>query len=115
MGVFINGRRVGGRNARDLTITNGVIFVDGQRIDDDEMGSDKTFNITVEGDLASLSLDHGTVAVTGSASNIKTASGDVDVRGDVTGSVATMSGDVDVKGSINGNVSTMSGDVTHRR
>jgi hypothetical protein len=114
MGIFINGRRIGGRNARDLTITNGVVYIDGKRVDDDEMGPEKTFNITIEGDLGSLSVDSGTVSVAGSATTIKTLSGDVTVDGDVGGGVSTMSGDVTTRGSINGPVSTMSGDVIQR-
>lgn len=74
-----------------------------------------THRITDKTAATTLEVDYCTaVTVTGDAGSIATQSGDVNIEGNVGGSVSTMSGDVDC-GSIGGSVSTMSGDVKHRR
>ena len=80
--------------------------IDGVEQEGDLVGD---VNITVHGDIETLSNSHGTVKAN-NVRHLKTMSGDVHC-GDVTGNVQTMSGDVTTK-SIGGNVKTMSGDIS---
>lgn len=107
--VVINGVTItGGCN---VTIRNGKVIVDGI----DVTPYSKEIDITVNGNVEKLEVDAcSKISVTGDVGNIKTQSGDIDVRGAISGNVHTMSGDVDCGGPIGGSVSTMSGDVKHR-
>lgn len=109
----INGRTVtidivGGMN---LTLSGNVLTVNGKRINlDDE--KDKNISIVVEGNVDRLEADAcDDLTIKGDVQNVKTASGDVKVGGDIKGAVQTMSGDVSARAITSGNISTMSGDV----
>lgn len=104
--VTINGRTIETTGGNDITVINGRVIVDGVDVTPDE----KEISITVYGTVKSVNLDRGKILVTDGVGKIKTASGDVEVRGDVSGDVTTMSGDVTCL-YVDGNVSTMSGDV----
>lgn len=104
--VQIDGKTFIGNN---VVIDGNKVIIDGQ-VQDGELIGD--VNITVHGDVESLSLSSGTVKAN-KAGRIQTHSGDVEC-GDVNGSVSTMSGSVEC-GNISGSVSTMSGSVKHRR
>jgi hypothetical protein len=94
-----------------VVITNGKIIINGKDVTPDS----KEINISVEGNIDELKVDAcNKVSITGSVKNIATKSGDVEVTGDVDGSIQTMSGDV-YCGHVQGSISTMSGDVKHRR
>jgi hypothetical protein len=102
--VTVNGRVFSGNN---LTIVNGRVIIDGV----DQSPYSKTINIAVNGNIEKLEVDAcSKIGVIGDVGNIKTQSGDVEVRGTVKGSVQTMSGDVECQ-QILGSVSTMSGDI----
>jgi len=106
--ITINGNTYSGNS---VVVTNGKVLINGK----DVTPESKDINISVEGNIEELKVDAcNKVSVTGSVKNIATKSGDVDVTGDVDGSIQTMSGDVDC-GHVQGSVSTMSGDVKHRR
>jgi DNA polymerase/3'-5' exonuclease PolX len=93
-----------------ITITNGKVIIDGKDVTPDS----KTITISVEGNIDNLTVDAcDKVTVTGDVNKVKTMSGDVDIKGNVTDSVSTMSGDVDC-GNIGGSIKTMSGDIKHR-
>lgn len=102
--VNINGRSFSGNN---VSINNGKVVVDGVLMDKYEEGT--VVNVTIIGDVESLSNEVGSIKAT-TVGSISTMSGDV-YCGDVGGSVKTMSGDVECK-SVLGNISTMSGDVS---
>lgn len=114
--VVINGRvfTTGTRNIS--VVQNGdQIFINGELVGEDFIGSSKQVNVTVEGDVDKVETSAGDIVVNGNAGTVKSTSGDVEVGGDVSGSVSSVSGDVDVNGHIGGSVSTVSGDVRHRR
>jgi hypothetical protein len=107
--ISINGMTIQGSG--NVVISNGKIMVNGKDVTPDS----KEINIVINGNVDELKVDAcNKVSVTGSVKSIKTQSGDVDVTGDVDGSIQTMSGDVDC-GTVGGSISTMSGDVKHRR
>lgn len=107
--VVINGVTIQGGN--NVSIVNGKVVIDGK----DATPDAKEISIVVNGAVNRLEADAcNTISVTGDVGNIKTLSGDVDVSGDVSGSVQTMSGDVSC-GSIAGSASSMSGDIKQRR
>lgn len=90
--------------------SNGKVFVDVKNVTPDS----KEINIKVEGNIDELKVDVcSKIQIIGDVSNIKTQSGDVEVSGNVNGSIQTMSGDVEC-GTVGGSVSTMSGDIDHR-
>jgi hypothetical protein len=82
---------------------------------DDVTPDAKEINITVEGNIEELSVDCcNKISVTGDVGSVKTQSGDVDVTGNVNGSIQSMSGSVDC-GNVSGSISTMSGSVKHKK
>jgi len=98
-------------SGNSITITNGKVIINGKDVTPDS----KEINISIEGNVDQLKVDYcNSVSVVGDVNSLQTQSGDVDVSGEVKGSVATMSGDVDC-GNILGSVSTMSGDIKHKR
>ena len=106
--ITINGNTYSGNS---VVVTNGRVVINGKDVTPDS----KEINISVEGNIEELKVDAcNKVSVTGTVKNISTKSGDVDVTGDVNGSIQTMSGDVDCR-HIQGSVSTTSGDIKHRR
>ena len=106
--IIINGNNYSGNN---VIISNGKVIIDGKDVTPDS----KNIEIKVDGNIEQLSVDAcNKVEITGNVSNVKTKSGDVDISGDVSGSIQTMSGDVDC-GNVGGSISTMSGDVKNKR
>ncbi len=106
--VVINGRTFAGKN---VTVVNDRVFIDGKNVTPDA----KEITITVTGNIDQLKADAcSQISVTGDVGSVTTQSGDVSVGGSVNGSVQTMSGDVDCNGRIGGNVTTMSGDISSR-
>lgn len=102
--TIINGQVYTGR----VTVTDKVIINNGV-----ETPLDTTvFNISVVGDVKSLSVVNGHVDIIGDVDRISTMSGDVTVDGDVNGGIETMSGDIEIEGNVGGSVSSMSGDVS---
>lgn len=121
--ININGQSFAGRS---IVIKNQRIIIDGVDITPDA----KVINITVDGNLDSVSADmcekiivNGTVAQVNTASgdiecqdvmeNVNTVSGDIEC-GNVGGNVTTTSGDVKCE-NVTGNVKTLSGDIKHRK
>lgn len=106
--ISINGNTYSGNS---IVVTNSKIIINGKDVTPDS----KEINIKVDGNIDELKVDAcNKVEVTGDVSNLKTQSGDVEISGNVTGSIQTMSGDVDC-GTVGGSISTMSGDVMYRR
>lgn len=106
--ITINGIVVS-TSSKSVVVNNGKIIIDGVDVTPDS----KNINISIDGNVEDLKVDVcEKIDIIGRVGSIKTASGDVDIEGDVAGSVQTMSGDVKC-GDIGGNVSTMSGDVIH--
>ena len=106
--ISINGNTYSGNS---IVVTNGKVIINGKDVTPDS----KEINIKGDGDIDELKVDAcNKVEITGDVSNVKTQSGDVEISGNVTGSIQTMSGDVDC-GTVGGSISTMSGDVKHRR
>lgn len=122
--IIINNKNVVGKS---ISIINGKVIIDGKEVETDE----KIINITVEGDVDSISADvcHY-VSVNGAVGSVQTVSGDVNCMAEVNGDIQTTSGDVDcmdVKGSVKtvsgnvscgnvaGSVDTLSGDIKHKK
>lgn len=106
--ITINGNTFSGSN---IIVTNGKVIINGKDVTPDS----KEINISVVGNIEQLKVDAcNKVYVEGNVQSISTQSGDVEVSGDVDGSISTMSGDVDC-GHVKGSVSTMSGDIKHKR
>jgi hypothetical protein len=95
-----------------ISISNGKVIIDGVEVKGTK--DEKKINIVVEGNLESLDVDCcDKVEINGSADQVKTLSGNVHVKGDVTDSIKTMSGNVHVSGAVGGKVKTMSGNISH--
>lgn len=106
--ITINGNTFSGTN---IIVTNGKVLINGKDVTPDS----KEINISVVGNIEHLKVDAcNKVSVEGNVQSISTQSGDVEVSGDVDGSISTISGDVDC-GHVKGSVSTMSGDIKHKR
>lgn len=102
--ITINGNTYSGNQ---IIVNNGKVKVDGI----DFTPESKEINISVVGNIEKLEVDScNKISVEGSVKSILTKSGDVEVDGDIIGSVQTMSGDVNCV-YVSGNVSTMSGDI----
>ena len=71
-----------------------------------------TVTVTVDGVVQKQQIGHVVnVTITGDVDRIENASGEVLVKGNVTGNVKTVSGDVNC-GSVGNDVQTVSGNVT---
>lgn len=101
--VEINGNSYTGKN---FTITDETITIDGQTISTSKIPA---IDIKVYGDVGLLDLKAGKVTIEGTATEVKTVSGDVVC--DNAGKIETVSGDVECK-TIHGSVSTISGDIS---
>ena|ERR1035437_3204031 len=110
--ITINGNTISGNlSGRNISITNNKIIIDGVDVTPDS----KEINITVSGNIEKLSADCcNKIQVTGDVGSVKTQSGDVEITGNVNGSIQSMSGSVDC-GNVSGNISTMSGSVKHKK
>jgi len=103
--IKINGVEYTGN---DIVINNGNVTIDGKL--QKQLLNEPKITIQIIGDVGSIQSSSGDVSVRGTVSGgITTASGDIQC-GDVTGSVKTVSGDISC-GEISGNVSTVSGDI----
>jgi len=102
--VIVDGRDFVGRN---VTINGDRVIVDGVT----QPGSlVNLVQVVVHGDCEMAEVTRGHITINGNAGRVKTASGDVEITGNVTGNVETMSGDVQAM-SIHGSTRTMSGDI----
>jgi len=108
--IVINGVSITG--GRSISVVGNKIIIDGRDVDLPEV---KQINIVVEGSVERLDVDVcQKISVAGNAGSVTTQSGDVDISGNVTGSIQTMSGDVSCD-NVEGSISTMSGNVKHRK
>jgi hypothetical protein len=106
-GMTINGKTYNGNN---ITISDGVVIVDGVVQDGDHIGYN--IQVTVNGNVGEIETGSGDITVNGEVSDVSTSSGDVKC-GNVAGNVQTSSGDVTC-GTVGGKIKTSSGDVNHR-
>lgn len=107
--ISINGKSYTGNNVK---VVNSVVFIDGKRVDGDDQ---KVINIVVNGYIEDLTVDAcNKVEVKGSVKYVNTTSGDVDITGDVLGSINCTSGDISC-GNVSGSVKTISGDIKYKR
>lgn len=92
----------------NVSIVNGKVYIDGK----DVMPDGKEINISVEGNLDKLEVEHcNRIDIKGAVKDIRSASGDVNIIGDVLGSIDTKSGDVEVSGTCSDSIKTISGDI----
>jgi len=94
-------------NGNTITISNNKVIVNGQDVTPDA----KEINITVEGNIEKIEAEYcNKINVTGEVGNIKTMSGDIEINGNVKGSIQTMSGSVGCR-DVSGSISSMSGNI----
>lgn len=107
--ININGSSYSGSN---VSIINGVVTVDGV-VQKQQIGH--TVNVTITGDVERIENASGEVLVKGNVTgNVKTVSGNVKC-GSIGNDVQTVSGNVNADGSIGGSVKTVSGDIKSRK
>lgn len=105
--ININGNMIIGSPGKNITIANGRVIIDGK----DVTPESKEINITVNGNVDQLQVDTcSQISVSGDAGAIKSQSGDIDIAGNVFGSVSNISGDISC-GDVGLRTDTMSGDV----
>jgi hypothetical protein len=93
----------------NISINNGRVIIDGVDVTDDN--DNKVLNITIQGNVESISGLVSTLKVTGDINNLSSGSGDVDIVGNVNGNIKVGSGDISVRGNVSGSVITQSGDI----
>ncbi len=107
--ITINGKTFTGNS---ISVSGDKIIIDGS----DVTPESKQINIHVLGSIQDLEVSMcNKITIDGTVGTVSTKSGDVEVKGDITGDVKTMSGDVDCGGNITGSVKTMSGDIKYRK
>ena len=107
--LLINGQAFH-TEGNNLSIAGNKVYVDGKLVTD--LSGIKSNNITVHvyGNVGDLKAP-GDVSVEGDVGSITTASGDVTVSGSVTGDCKSSSGDINVEGRVSGSCTTVSGDI----
>jgi len=93
----------------NIVINNGRVIIDGVDVTNDN--DSKVLNITIKGNVESISGIVSTLKVTGDVNNLSSGSGDVDIVGNVNGNIKVGSGDISVRGNVSGSVITSSGDI----
>ena len=112
---------------RSITITNGKVIIDGKDVTPDG----KDINISIIGNIDDIKIDYcQKIEVKGDVGYLATMSGDIEISGNIKGSISATSGDIecgDVSGNVNstsgdikcgtvgGSVSTMSGDIRNKK
>lgn len=107
-----------------LSMTNGEWYLNGNKVNIDELASnhtedEKTINITInlsEGStIDRLEVDHcKTITINGNCKRVTTHMGDITVTGDVDGDVHTNMGSIEC-GNVGGDAHTNMGSVRFRR
>lgn len=103
--VTINGETYYGSS---VSIVGDKVIVDGK---EQTTVESKKIDVTVNGNVDSLSDFSGIVVCENITGDVKTVSGFVSVTGTITGNVKTVSGSVQAN-SINGSVKTVSGNIS---
>lgn len=104
--ITINGKTISG-SFKNVKIRGNKITADGVDITPE----DKHINISITGKVEALSVDVcDSIRINGDTGSVKTMSGDLDIRGNVSGDISTMSGDIKC-GNVGGSVKTTSGDI----
>lgn len=107
--ITVNGSSYSGSN---VSIIEGVVTVDGV-VQKQKIGH--LVNVTITGDVERIENTSGDVFIRGNVTgNVKTVSGSVECA-DIGKDVQTISGNVTASGSINGNVKTISGDIKSKK
>jgi hypothetical protein len=105
--ISINGTVYQGNS---IVVTGNKVVINGQDVTPDA----KVINITVDGDVDSVSAEYcQKIIVNGNAKTVTSQSGDIECK-DVTGNVKTMSGDVKC-GTVAGSVRSTTGDIKNAK
>ena len=108
--ISLNGKtiRVSGSN---ISVINGKVYSDGKLV---EVPEQKTINIVVEGDVQTLKVDAcDQVTVNGTCENVEVQTGNVIIKGDVSGNVQSDVGDITC-GNVGGNCKTDVGNINRK-
>ena len=109
--ISINGRSFSGKN---IQVTNGKVFIDGVLQGEDIQ--DKVINIVVEGNPDLVTVDScNEFIVHGNVGKVKSATGDVEINGNVEGNVESSTGDISIWGTVGGDVETSTGDISYKK
>lgn len=107
-------------NGRSITVEGPLSQINGKWYDGtgkeidlenmDGVKEAKTINITIEGPVERLDVEHcHTIVVNGDCKRVKTTSGDIQCQ-NIEGDAETVSGDIDCE-TIHGDAKTVSGDI----
>ena len=109
LNIKVNGKSIS-IQGDSVQIVNGDILVNGSKLFLDDKKNNSA--IEIKGDVKELSVDNcSSILVTGSVGDVKLGAGNIQVSGDVRGSINTGSGDVQCN-DVQGNVNTGSGDIS---
>lgn len=102
--IKINGKVYTGNS---ISINNNRIVIDGHDLTPDT----KEINISIDGDIEKIKVDLcNKILIKGNCGSLQAKNGDIEVGGDVTGSINSMNGDIDC-GDVGGSIQAMNGDV----
>ncbi len=102
--ITVNGETFDGQN---IIIRNGRVIVDGKDVTPEV----REINIVINGNIDTLVADAcQKISVTGDVGNLKTVSGNVDIKGSALGPVTTTSGDI-ICGEVKNSISSVSGNI----
>jgi hypothetical protein len=104
MAIIIGDNVYAGNN---VTITGNKVYIDGKDVTPDTLN----VSIVIDAPIDTLQVDYANkIEITGDVKKVETKSGNIRIKGNVSGDVQTSSGDVKCD-AIVGNVRTSSGDV----
>lgn len=109
-----NGKTIVIKDGGSVSISNGVVKVNGQVITDTNSLEEKHIYLIFEGSVDQVTVDScEEIEIKGDAGNVNTHNGNVTVSQNVSNNVSTHNGNV-MCGSVGGNVSSHNGNIMHK-
>ncbi len=94
---------------KSVVVKGNTVYVDGKKVDDKDIESEKEINITINGDVNKIDGTCDSVTVNGNVKNID-VTGNINIDGNVDGDVDT-TGNLKVSGDIKGDID-ITGNIT---
>ena len=110
--IQINGKTFSGNS---VSIINGEVIIDGKKQTNLSDFEEKIINVTINGNVESVSTSNGDITISGVVkNNVKNVNGSIDIGGDVSSSITSTNGNVTCN-NVSGDIDTTNGNIKYRK